>query len=459
MGAMAAGARTMSESWKRWEGQIVNGALPLVRYLGGSDHSAVFLTERVGGAPQKTAIKLVPSDFGVEQQLLCWTHAAKLAHPNLIRIFESGRCELQGTALLYVVMELAEEDLGQIIPERALTPDESRAMLPTVLRALGHIHSQDLVHGRIRPSNILAAGDQVKLSSDTLRPAGESLPRSGSATIYAAPECASGEVAAPSDIWSLGVTLAEILTQRQPQWDRAPESIPKLPEGLSQPFDEIVAGCLVLDPRQRWSIAQIGERLQPQKTSVNRTLPQPRAVLGRERKLVAWPYMLAIIVIALLGWALMSRTKATNPNPVVQPKVEQKPAAASPVAEQAQTRVPKPNPATHAKTPSPESGSVAARGAVLQRVMPRVAPGARETIEGTIRVRIRVRVDPVGNVTDAFLESSGPSKYFARLALDAAREWKFTPPHEQGRAVASEWRLQFGFRRTDTEVLPSQVSP
>ena len=91
--------------------------------------------------------------------------------------------------------------------------------------------------------------------------------------------------------------------------------------------------------------------------------------------------------------------------------------------------------------------------------MPRVAPGARETIEGKIRVRVRVKVDPVGNVTDAFLESGGPSKYFARLALEAAREWKFTPPQAQGRAVASEWRLQFGFRRTDTEVLPSQVSP
>src|SRR5512143_3353882 len=158
MGAKAAEARAMAESWKRWEGQVVNGALPLVRYLGESDHSAVFVTERVGGAPQRAAIKLIPAQSGAERQLLRWTQAAKLTHPNVIRIFESGRCELEGTALLYVVMELAEEDLGQIIPDRALPPDETRAMLPTVLRALAHIHGQSLVHGRVKPSNILAIG-------------------------------------------------------------------------------------------------------------------------------------------------------------------------------------------------------------------------------------------------------------------------------------------------------------
>jgi len=35
----------MSEIWAKWEGQIINGVFPLRRFLGGSDHSGVFLTE------------------------------------------------------------------------------------------------------------------------------------------------------------------------------------------------------------------------------------------------------------------------------------------------------------------------------------------------------------------------------------------------------------------------------
>jgi TonB family protein len=99
------------------------------------------------------------------------------------------------------------------------------------------------------------------------------------------------------------------------------------------------------------------------------------------------------------------------------------------------------------------------KGAVLQQVLPRVSPSARNTIEGKIRVVVRVEVDPSGNVTDAKLVSAGPSKYFARLALESARGWKFTPAQVRGQAVASQWVLRFGFRRTDTEVLPTQTDP
>lgn len=452
----------MAESWKRWEGQVVNGALPLVRYLGGSDHSAVFLTERVGGSPQKAAIKLVSAGDYSEQQLARWKRAAKLAHPNLIRIFESGRCELEGTPLLYAVMEVAEEDLGQIIPERALTSDETRAMLPTVLRALGHIHGQGLVHGRIKPSNILAVGEQVKLSSDTLRGADDPT-EARTVSPYDAPEVKTGKISPSSDVWSLGMTTGEILTQQRPQWDRSTDPGVKLPQGIPQPFEEIVRRCLVLDPQNRPTVAEIGELLQPERPAAKKPVVQAAVVNEAKQKSVAWPYLLAVIVIALLGWALMSRSKAPVPAPpadsVVPNKGKLAPATPSPVADQKPAGAEKPNPGTHANARSLEGGNASVKGAVLQRVMPRVAPSARETIEGKIRVRVRVKADPLGNVTEAWLESRGPSQYFARLALEAAREWKFTPPQAQGRAIPSEWRLQFGFRRTDTEVLPSQISP
>src|SRR5229473_2889535 len=199
----------MSEAWKRWEGRTVDGRFPLQRYLGGSGHSAVFLTvtQPRGGDSEKAAIKLIPaSAVDANHRFLRWKAASELTHPNLIRIFEAGRGELDGTELLYVVMEYAEENLSQILPERALTAEEARAMLPPILRALQCVHDKGFVHGHIQPSNVLAVGDQVKLSSDAL-----SVPdagRRGAGTVgdYDPPEAATGAISTPADVWQLGMT-------------------------------------------------------------------------------------------------------------------------------------------------------------------------------------------------------------------------------------------------------------
>jgi TonB family protein len=88
---------------------------------------------------------------------------------------------------------------------------------------------------------------------------------------------------------------------------------------------------------------------------------------------------------------------------------------------------------------------------VVQRVMPQVSPGARRTIQGKIKVRVRVEVNAAGNVAKATPESGGASKYFSRIALEAAREWKFSPaPADE--AAAREWKLQFAFSRARTDV-------
>ena len=83
---------------------------------------------------------------------------------------------------------------------------------------------------------------------------------------------------------------------------------------------------------------------------------------------------------------------------------------------------------------------------------------ARNTIRGNVRVGVRVSVSPTGKVLAATLDSPGPSRYFANLALQAAREWKFWPPQIEGHTVASEWILRFQFGRTETQVLPAESS-
>jgi len=56
-------------------------------------------------------------------------------------------------------------------------------------------------------------------------------------------------------------------------------------------------------------------------------------------------------------------------------------------------------------------------------------------------VGIKASVDNSGNVTDAVIDSPGPSEYFADAALRAARQWKFEPRESS----VGDWLLRFDF--------------
>src|SRR5580704_9105610 len=64
-----------------------------------------------------------------------------------------------------------------------------------------------LVHGRLKPSNVLVVKDEIKLSSDGVRPFGESTFVADTVSAYDPPEARTGRVSPAGDIWSLGVTL------------------------------------------------------------------------------------------------------------------------------------------------------------------------------------------------------------------------------------------------------------
>ena len=209
----------------------------LRQYLGGSGHSAVFLTEHGEGGTQKAAIKLIPADpDSAEVQLSRWRQAAKLAHPHLLRIFQVGRCQIGDMNLLYAMTECAQEDLSQILPRRPLSQAEAREMLAPVLDVLGYIHTAGFVHGRMKPANIMAVDDQLKISSDGLCRAGRSTAGQSKPGVYDAPESSSGVASSAGDVWSLGMTLVESLTQRLPVWERIGDEDASLPDALPAPF-------------------------------------------------------------------------------------------------------------------------------------------------------------------------------------------------------------------------------
>src|ERR1700730_3441945 len=206
----------MTYAWKQLEGQVINGEFHLRQHLCGSDDRAVFLSVHGEGQVQRAAIKLILAEpQNAEVQLSRWRLAANLSHPHLIRLFRTGRRRWGTTELLFVVMEYAEEDLSLVLRDRPLTPEEARDLLPPALDALAYLHGNGFVHGHIKPANIMASDDQLKVSIDGLYRAGESLDGSRYKDAYDAPENTLGIISMPQtmspagDVWSLGMTLVE----------------------------------------------------------------------------------------------------------------------------------------------------------------------------------------------------------------------------------------------------------
>jgi TonB family protein len=156
-----------------------------------------------------------------------------------------------------VLMEYADENLAQLLEQRALAEHEAREMLERTLSVLAYLHERKLVQGKLQPSNILAVGDQLKLASDTVRAVGESAGGVNAASAYDAPESREGICSTAGDIWSLGVTVCEALARRLPSFPHEAVGDVELPADLHPPFREIVARCLSRNPRDRPEVAEI----------------------------------------------------------------------------------------------------------------------------------------------------------------------------------------------------------
>ena len=441
-----------------WVGRVIDGRFTLLEWLGGSDGSGVFLTEQDGAGSQKAAIRVTPKerDEGPE--------GMNLSHPHLARILHAGMVEIDGSGFVYAVTDYADEVLSQILPQRALTPEETREMLGPVVDALDYLHQQGLVHGYLNPSSILVVNEEVKLSATRLvvpsRYKFESAPRG----IHDAPDLALGIVSPAADVWSLGVILVETLTQRPPLWDRGKDGNPEVPATVPEPFAEIARRCLQAEPVRRCTLGDIKALLEgqgaPARPSAQKVpasskavvappvINKPAIVIGTEAKAQpvtpskrrVLPMAVAILGLAVIVWFLVARSHKSQSN-----------------AETQETQT-EPMPAAPGNAGGAPAGPTV-KGSVAQRVMPNVLPAAQGTIQGTFYVVLRVTVDPDGQVANVGFESQGPSRYFARVAEEAAHSWKFKPAAVNGRAVSSVWRLRFEFRRDGNEATAEEVTP
>ncbi|MDE3169127.1 MAG: protein kinase [Acidobacteriota bacterium] len=538
----------MLEVQKYLEGQTADGRYPLVEILGSTSHGSAFRTEHAEAPNRQAVIKLIPAPAATSgARLTRWRLAARFSHPALLRIFDMGRCEIEGRPTLYVVMELAEENLAEILPVRCLSPGEVSSMLAPALEALTYLHGKGFVHGRLQPSNILAIGDQVKLSSDSIVRIGEAADSGDSRGVFRAPETS---VSAATDVWSLGATVVQCLTGRVPDHHAEARNKFTIPPSIPAPFFELARHCLNPVPQRRWTIAQIQAALGLASGPATASAPEPADAAPMPapandppasafaKPAAAAPtrlhlrfrlnkkYRLALAALAAgsaafaLGVVIsggssdtstsgsapvVASAKIAHPSaPVSRPALASSPKRAieAPV-QNAKKSIPTSKAkaeiaaakAPNEKAPTAQSARAADRqsavivtsappapatapeatahasdtarpfspdlipGAVSRRAIPRVPPRASDTIWGTVRVSVIVDVDPRGHVVEAKLDSPGPSRYFARLSMAAAQDWKFSPPRVDGNIVPSEWVIDFGYSKSDISATAAEKHP
>jgi serine/threonine protein kinase len=256
--------------------------------------------------------------------------AHRLNHPNLIRIHQFGETSLGEETVAYAIMEKADDNLASVLRQRPLDADETRELLDGLLPALEFLHAKGYAHSRIRPANVLACGDTVKLSSDRIRSL--TLPRSvvEPPGLYDAPETGAGEFSPASDVYSLAALILEALTGAPLE-----TGIEQLP----QPFRRIVEGGLRRDPNERWTLHKIRETLHPEaarSTPFASAPPYGEPVeRPKYRKLGVMAVAGALVAGSVCALLVRSAHQAPQPPATPAPMVRTTPRSALPAAKPA----------------------------------------------------------------------------------------------------------------------------
>ena len=200
--------------------------------------------------------------------------AARLVHPNIVQVFDSGRDERSGQ--YFIVMEYIEgSSCAEILRDDGwVEVEEALSIIEQACEGLNYAHRHGVVHRDVKPGNLLRAREgEVKLADFGIAKATEqsSITQIGSVlgtAAYLAPEQARGEEAGPSaDLYALGVVTYQLISGRLPyeatsltelalkQQQEQPPMLDTLVAAVTPELADAVAIALSLDPRDRYDTA------------------------------------------------------------------------------------------------------------------------------------------------------------------------------------------------------------
>ena len=335
------------------DGTVVDRRYRIQRRIGSGGMADVYCAEdsQLG---RQVAIKLLHRRFARDREFVERfrreaSSAAGLQHPNVVSVYDRG--EYDGT--YYIAMEyLPGRTLKEVIREDAPL-DQLRAIdyAIQILEAAAFAHRRGVIHRDFKPHNVMVGPDgRLKVTDFGIARAGASeMTETGSimgTAQYLSPEQAQGQrVAAPSDLYSIGVILYEMITGRVPFAGDSAVSIALKHVGEQPPrmtefrrdvhprLEQAVGRALLKDPAQRYASADefIGALKEARRAIVSgdngsggtSSWVPPVQDDGEDPRGARWPWVaLVLLLLALVAaaavWQLSSTSasKSTVPNVV-----------------------------------------------------------------------------------------------------------------------------------------------
>ena len=265
----------------------VAGRYTIARRLGAGGMSTVFLaTDTV--LERDVAIKLLAEHLAEDPDFVARFRrealaAARLQHPNIVQVFDSGQDEPSHRH--YIVMEYVDgPSCSDLLREHGqLGIEDTVRIVVEACHGLDYAHRAGVVHRDVKPGNLLISNETgaVKLADFGIAKAAEQtrVTQVGSVlgtAAYLSPEQAQGKEAGPaSDIYSLGVCAYQLMTGRLPyeyssltelalkQQNESVEPIRDFRREVPAELDRAIQLCLSRDPQGRYGSAlELAEALE-----------------------------------------------------------------------------------------------------------------------------------------------------------------------------------------------------
>jgi serine/threonine-protein kinase len=307
---------------------LLAGRYRITRRLGAGATAVVELAEDMQ-LERPVAIKLLAESvlgdddlrvrFGREARA-----AARLSHPNVVRVFDSG--ETDGRP--FIVMEYVPgETLAALLERGPLPAAEVVDLGAQACAGLAAAHDHGLVHRDVKPQNLIVRDDgTLKIADFGIVRGDETTRLTQHGTVlgtagYLAPEQAAGEdVTAATDLYALGAVLYESLTGRTPyefaslveladrQRHGTVAPVRDLDPGVPERLEAVVMRCLAREPRFRYaSAAELGTALRRSLGELSDAEDETErlpARAARRARVSGWWWIAGAAVLAATGLGL-----------------------------------------------------------------------------------------------------------------------------------------------------------